>query len=242
MTFNNLVMTRVTNPIALCFGNHHYNNETRDEAYPFGKMRNLVFRHIRASVLDEAELKKEVPGHYPGEERQCISICGLPGHPVEGISLSDIHVTFPGGGTLEDAVKRDLPELADQYPEYFMWGVLPAYGLYARHARNLILDNVRFELAKKDLRPAIVCDDLQDLELSNVKAQADPSVESLIRLRAVQGAFIHGSRPLNDIGTFVRVEGASSRDIVLSGNDLSHTKQAVERVEGAVDGESSEYK
>ncbi|MGA2865494.1 MAG: glycosyl hydrolase family 28 protein [Verrucomicrobiota bacterium] len=233
MTFNNLVMTRVTSPISLRFGNHHYNNETRDEAYPFGKMRNLVFSNIRASVLDEAELKKEVPDHYPGEQRQCISICGIPGQPVEGITLSDIQVTFPGGGTPEDAAKRDMPEFADEYPEYFMWGVLPAYGLYARHARNITLDNVRFELAKKDFRPAIVCDDVQDLEMSSFKAQAEASVESLIRLRAVQGAFIHDSRPLDEIGTFVRVEGASSKDIVLAGNNLAHAKQAVERVEGA---------
>jgi hypothetical protein len=233
MTFNNLVMTRVTSPISLRFGNHHFDNETRDAAYPFGKMRNLVFSNIRASVLDEAELKKEVPDHYPGEERQCISICGIPGHPVEGITLSDIQVTFPGGGTHEDAAKRDMQEFADQYPEYFLWGVLPAYGLYARHARNITLDNVRFELAKKDFRPAVVCDDVQDLELSGFKAQAEAAAESLIRLRSVQGAFIHNSRPLDEIGTFVRVEGAGSKDIVLAGNNLAHAKHAVERVAGA---------
>jgi hypothetical protein len=111
--------------------------------------------------------------------------------------------------------------------------VLPAYGLYARHAKNITLDNVRFEFAKRDFRPAIVCDDVQDLELSGFKAQAEASVESLIRLRAVQSAFIHASRPLNEISTFVRVEGASSKDIVLAGNNLAHAKQAVERVEGA---------
>lgn len=107
------------------------------------------------------------------------------------------------------------------------------YGLYARHVRNLTLDNVRFELAKQDARPAIICDNVQDLELSGFKAQAGVSVESLIRLRAVQRAFIHGSRPLDEIGTFVRVEGASSKDIVLAGNNLAHAKQAVERVGGA---------
>jgi hypothetical protein len=233
MTFDNIVMTRVSSPLSLRFGNHHYNNETRDPAYPFGKMRNLVFSNIRASVLDEAELRKKVPNHYPGEQRQCISICGIPGQPVEGITLSDIQVTFPGGGTHEEAAKRDMPELADDYPEYFMWGVLPAYGLYVRHARNITLNNVRFELAKPDLRPAVVCDDVQGLELAGFKAQADASVESLIRLRAVQGAFIHDSRPLDDIGTFVRVDGVGSKDVVLAGNDLAHAKQAVEKAEGA---------
>ena len=48
-----------------------------------------------------------------------------------------------GGGTREEAERRDLPELEDQYPEYFMWGVLPAYGLYARHVKGLAIDGVR---------------------------------------------------------------------------------------------------
>jgi hypothetical protein len=233
MTFNNLVMTRVTSPISLRFGKHHFDQAPRDESYPFGRMRNLVFSNIRASVVDEAALKRAVPDLYPGEQRQCISICGIPGHPVEGITLSDIHVTFPGGGTRDEAAKREMPELEDQYPEYFMWGVLPAYGLYARHAKNLVLNNVRFELATPDLRPAVVCDDVQDLELSGFKAQADASVESLIRLRGVQGAFIHGSRPLDPVGAFIRAEGAGCKDIVLSGNELLRAKQAVERADGA---------
>ncbi len=233
MTFDNLVMTRVTSPISLRFGKHHFDKSPRDETYPFGRMRNLVFSNIRASVLGEAELKKAVPDLYPGEQRQCISICGIPGHPVEGVTLSDIQVTFPGGGTREEAARREMPELEDQYPEYFMWGVLPAYGLYARHAKGLVLNNVRFELAKEDLRPAVVCDDVQDLELSGFKAQAGASVESLIRLRGVQAAFIHGSRPLSPVGTFVRAEGAGCKDIVLSGNDLGLASQPVERADAA---------
>lgn len=233
MTFNNLVMTRVSSPISLRFGSHHFDQAPRDPAYPVGKMRNLVFSNIRASVIDEAELKRAVPDLYPGEQRQCISICGIPGHPVEGVTLSDIQVTFPGGGTREEAAKRAMPELEDQYPEYFMWGVLPAYGLYARHAKGLVLNNVRFELASRDLRPAVVCDDVQDLELSGFKAEADASVECLIRLGGVQGAFIHGSRPLSPIGTFVRAEGAGCERIVLSGNELGRAKQAVERADGA---------
>ena len=105
-------------------------------------------------MIDEPSLRKGIAGYYPehvaakpypGEERQCISICGIPGHPVENVTLSNIHVTFPGGGTREEAARRDLPELEDVYPEYFMFGVLPAYGIYARHVQGLTLSNVRLE-------------------------------------------------------------------------------------------------
>jgi hypothetical protein len=99
--------------------------------------------------------------------------------------------------------------------------------------RNLLFNNICASVLDEAVWPAIVCDDVQDLEMSRFRVRSEASVESLIRLRAVQGAFSHGSRPLNEIGTFVRVEGASSKDIVLAGNNLAHTKPAVERVEGA---------
>lgn len=242
MTFTGIVMKNVTSPLSLRFGNCHYNNEKRDEQYPFGTMRNLLFSNIRATVIDEQSLKERIweppvqPGkaqHHPGEERQCISICGIPGHPIEGITLSDFHVTFPGGGTAAEAAKREMPELEDQYPEYFMWGVLPAYGLYARHARGLTLNNVRFELAGKDLRPALVCDDVEDLEIAGLKAAGDIAAESLLRLRATRGAFIHTSRPLGPIDTFLRVEGATSSGISLAGNKLNQVRKAVVQSDSA---------
>lgn len=237
MTFSNIVMHNVSTPISLRLGNHHYNNEKRDEQFPFGEMKNIMFSNIRATVIEPAEFREQVAAYYPpevaakpypGEERQCISICGIPGHPVAGVTLSDVHVTFPGGGTQEEAARRDLPELEDQYPEYFMFGVLPAYGLYARHVRGLTLDNVRFELAAPDLRPAVTCDDAEDIEIAGFKADGVPDAESLIRLRDTRGAFIHGSRPLGEIRTFVRVEGTCSRDITLSGNDLDRCQKEIE--------------
>jgi polygalacturonase len=235
MAFSNIVMTDVSSPISLRLGNHHYNNEARDPAYPFGRLRNILFQNIRARVIDEARLRKAVPDLNSGEERQCISICGIPGHPVEGVTLSNVDVTFPGGGTLEDASRRDLPELEDQYPEYFMWGVLPAYGLYARHARGLTLHEVRFELATSDARPAVVCDDVDDLEIAGLRAPTGANVESLLRLRSTRNAFIHQCRPLTSSGTFLRLEGASTSDITLSGNKLDRVRTAVTPADGAPD-------
>ncbi len=233
MAFTGLVMENVTSPISLRLGNHHYNNEKRDERYPFGRMRNILFSNIRASVIDEHRLQHVLIDRYPGEERQCISICGIPSHPVEGITLSDIHMTFPGGGTKADADRRELPELEDQYPEYFMWGVLPAYGLYARHAKQITLNNVRFELASRDLRPAIICDDVTDLELAGLKAAGDPAAESLIRLRASRKAFIHTSRPLGKIETFLRLEGRQTTGVTLAANKLDEVQRVVVQVDGA---------
>jgi len=218
MTFSNIVMRNVSCPISLRFGNAHYNNETRDERYPWGSMRNMMFSNIWASVTDEDSLKAAVPDLYPGEERECISICGIPEHPIEGITISNLHVIHPGGGTKQDAANMDSDEVADVYPEYFMWGVLPAYGLYARHVNALTLDNVRFELRSQDYRPALVCDDVDDLDIDGLKAQAGRDVASLIRLRDTRNAFIRGSRALAAVPVLVSVEGERSEAITVSGN------------------------
>ena len=153
---------------------------------------------------------------HPGEERQCISICGIPGHPVEGVTLSDIHVTYPGGGTRKKRRVATCRNWRISIPEYFMFGVLPAYGLYARMCEGLTLDNVRLELASPDAAPG-----------RDVRRCRGPGGLGSARPRDVRcgvadppardtGAFIHGSRPLGDIDTFVRVEGEASRDITLT--------------------------
>ena len=54
----------------------------------------------------------------------------------------------------------------------------------------------------------------------------------MIRLRSVEGAFIHGSRPLSNTGTSVRVEGSRSKNIVLSGKNLARASKAYASKEG----------
>ena len=56
------------------------------------------------------------------------------------------------------------------YPEPSRIGVMPAYGLFARHVRDLELSNIRFEFEQPDLRPAISCVDVDDLRIDNLRA------------------------------------------------------------------------
>lgn len=99
-----------------------------------------------------------------------IQITGLPGHYVEGIRLQNIRLIFNGGGSAKDAA-RIPPELDKGYPEPSRLGTMPAYGLFARHVRDLELANIRVSFEKQDLRPAIVCDDVDGIEIDNFKAK-----------------------------------------------------------------------
>lgn len=62
----------------------------------------------------------------------------------------------------------NVPELPGVYPEPSNWGILPAYGLYARHVDGLLLNNVRLNWIVEDTRPMIVLDDVADVSLIDV--------------------------------------------------------------------------
>ena len=68
------------------------------------------------------------------------------------------------GGWTEDPY--NVPELADVYPEPSNYGILPAFGLYARHAENLILQDVEFTCCVPDERDMIVLDDVRRCKIT----------------------------------------------------------------------------
>ncbi len=236
IVFSNLVMDNVTAPISMRLAGwifeSEYNGERRfgmnssKEPPPIGTFRNVLISNIRARVAQKAKSQGRSRARK-SEERSCISITGVPGHNIEGITLNNIHITYPGGGTHGEAARRKIPEMKYEYPEYFMFGILPTYGLYARHVRGLTLQNVRFDLAGPDLRPAVICDDVEDLEISGFCAQGNRKADCLIRLDQTRQAFIHGCRPLSYVETFLRVEGQRSQGITLIGNELSKAKSVV---------------
>lgn len=90
--------------------------------------------------------------YRPGETRQCIVLNAIGDCCLEDIVLDDVRVTYGGGGTAAEA-QAQIPQVAG---EYFEVGTPPAYGLYARNVRGLALHNVRFQVVKPDLRPAVV--------------------------------------------------------------------------------------
>ncbi|MBI5085214.1 MAG: hypothetical protein HZB13_11525 [Acidobacteria bacterium] len=117
---------------------------------PPGRLRNVTISGVRAT----------------GGSRTGCAISGIPGHPIENLTLRDIRLEFLGGGTDEDA-RRKPEEKADAYPEFKMFGTLPAYGLYCRHVRGLKLHDVEVAVLGKDARPPLVVEDVEGLSVEN---------------------------------------------------------------------------
>jgi len=106
-----------------------------------------------------------------------IQIMGLPEQPIEGVRLENIRLISHGGGTANDAAIVPK-ELGTGYPEPGKIGTLPAYGIFARHVKDLELANIHLNFSKEDLRPALKFSDVEGLEIDNLKAQTAQGVNA----------------------------------------------------------------
>lgn len=95
-----------------------------------------------------------------------IQITGTPGYPVQNVKLQNISVQYKGGGTKEQGAKV-FPELERGYPEPFLLGVNPAYGIFIRHATGVELDHITFTTLKPDARPVMIAEDVDGLEVEH---------------------------------------------------------------------------
>jgi polygalacturonase len=87
------------------------------------------------------------------ESKLSSSITGVPGGIIDNVTIKNLQMTVKGGGTTAD-VNAIVPEVIDGYPENRMFGVvLPAYGFYVRHAKNITFDNVITTKLTADARP-----------------------------------------------------------------------------------------
>ena len=125
-------------------------------------------------------------------------ISGVPGHPVEDVRISNVQIVHRGGGTANQAALQP-PEKEAAYPEPGMFGTMPAYGFYIRHARSVEFDNVQMKTDKEDFRPAFLLDDVVGANFQNIKYQPPLKDASTFVLRKVEDFNLHQSPPLPEI-------------------------------------------
>ena len=154
---SNIVMKRVGTPIFVRLGNRARPFRQEAPKPDMGRLRNVLLSNITAV----------------GCGRTGCSLTGLPDCPVENIVLDNLNLTFLGGGTQEEA-QREIEELPEKYPEHSMFGVLPAYGFFCRHVRNLTFRNVETRFETPEARPGIVTEDVQGLNLTDCRIANGP--------------------------------------------------------------------
>jgi hypothetical protein len=196
-------------------------------------VRNISFDNISGTVASAPRQLPEssIPTHaYPGEALSCVALSCPDGAVMEGISMSNIHLVFEGGGTKEDGERRNLPFSAS---EYFTLGTMPAYGLYARGVHGLMLQNVRLEAKTADLRPAVILDRVKDAAINGLTIQANPMAESALRFVSSEDVLLAQSRLLTKARCFLQIEGQANKAIVVDGGDFSKATLPVAFLSGA---------
>lgn len=151
-------------------------------------------------------------------------ISGLPGHRIEDVRIEDVSIRYPGGGAETD-VFRTVPERPEAYPAAGMFGPLPAYGLYCRHADVIQLRNVTIRCESPDPRPLLVCDDVKNLLVDRIEATSASTRFPVIWLSDVHDAEVQNctAPPGTDVFVAATGTGPALDGIRLTAND---TRQA----------------
>ena len=230
--FSNLIMQDVTGPISIDLDARPRQHSSSNETPRKGYVRNISFNGIRAQVAAEWRRLPDIPFEHqyaPGETRQCIVLNCVGDSYLEDIALVDVHVTYGGGGTAEEAA-REFPPIAG---EYFEAGTPPAYGLYARKVRGLTLSGVRFGVLQPDLRPAVVLDHVIDAAINSFSTHSDLKARSVVRCIETRDVLISATRLLGPARAFLQIEGPSCQGITIDGGDLSKAAQPLAIEAGA---------
>ena len=152
-----------------------------------GRMENVRISNVYVEIpatKPDGGYEYEGPTEDMPRNISPASIVGLPGAMISNVTLTNIEIKYPGGGnpffaqvTLDQL--DSVPEKATAYPEFSMFGELPAWGLYMRHAKDIQINNLVLTCQKKDYRTAIVTDDVHTASFRNVKV-TEPGKKKMI--------------------------------------------------------------
>jgi hypothetical protein len=171
---NDVVAANTGNAIFIRLGHRNHDGKV-------GILRNILIKNVKVQVpFGPPDLNYEIRGpelaffHNPFPS----SITGIPGHKVENVFLENIEIIMPGRGNDGMAIiplyrLKDVPENEIGYPEFSMFGELPAWGFYLRHVNGLTLKNITVKAEAEDYRPAFVFDDVVNLKMEGTIIRED---------------------------------------------------------------------
>jgi hypothetical protein len=78
-----------------------------------------------------------------------------------------------------------------------MFGILPAWGFFIRHAKGIELNGIDMSTMQEDHRPAFVLEDVTDSDFQNIKAEKTAGVSSFV-LMNVKDFNAHNNKGIPD--------------------------------------------
>jgi hypothetical protein len=218
VAISNLSMHHIDSPIFIRLG-----ARLRDKAPAPGSLRNVVMSNIVAVDARTTSMIVGIPGAYP-----------------EGISLSNIRLTYSTGLPPMDP-NEAVPELEKEYPDADMFKTLPAYGLYCRHVKDLVLDNVQLlytpDFKRKvpgpkptepaDPGTALVADDVIGFDVDALHALPSKTKETpIIKFINVREATVRNCRAPENTDWFLYVTGKDTWRVDFANNTMQNAHAA----------------
>lgn len=139
---DNIVIEGPQVPVFVRLGNRARKYMDGAEPPSIGSIRNIIMSNIIATG---------------GDGTGC-SLTGIEKMPIENITLRDISIEI-NGTNLPDSL-YNVHDKEAAYPEATMFGILPAYGFYIKHATNVKLLNVTTRYKGNEERPGILANNI----------------------------------------------------------------------------------
>ena len=167
----------------------------RQENVSPGRLKGVYIGNVKVQVpagKPDAGYQMEGPRELFEHNVFPSSISGIPGYKVSDITLENIEIAYSGNAkeyiafSNIDSLER-IPEKAGDYPEFSMFGELPAWGFYIRHADNIKMKNIKLSSTGNEFRTACVFDDMDGLNLEEIKITRAASLP-VILLNKVTGS------------------------------------------------------
>ncbi|WP_422350984.1 rhamnogalacturonidase [Flagellimonas sp.] len=179
IAISNITMRHLTNgPIFIRLGSRLRG----PKGTKVGTIKRISINNVIAS---------NVSGNYTS------SISAIPGHYIEDVKISNMRINQEGGGNKEEGLIFP-PENEADYPEPGMFGRLPAYGFYIRHAIGLEVSHVKIDYNEPEARPVFVLDDVQQANFYNLNMEVGVDDAPFFDLRNVKDFSVGASRFLKD--------------------------------------------
>jgi polygalacturonase len=169
----------------------------RNQKAPAGILRRVYIGNVKVDVpagKPDAGYPMEGPLVMVPHNVFPSSVTGIPGSRVEGVTLENITINYAGGAKKKvahfgiDSLEK-VPERIPSYPEFSMFGELPAWGFYIRHADGIKIKNMVLTCRGADYRPAFIADDVNGLNLNAVSIP-QVKMKPVILLNKVSGIIL----------------------------------------------------
>ena len=184
ISIDNLTMTNgVKYPIYITLG-----DRMRDPNPGISRGRSICISNVVANQTDSTS---------------GISITGTPDSKLENIRLSNIRIQYSGGGNRASGLVY-FPELGTGYPDPPKQ-LTPAYGIFARHIKNLELYNITFDYLRNEYRPAMHLNDIDGVDIDRFKAKTNSDIP-IAQFEKINSLNITNSPALNN-GIIALIDG-----------------------------------